>query len=83
MVDEKMSNVWDDFKQNHMEDVKMFMEKNKTRPSSGAKDKNEKVLDSWISTQIRNREKGVYSMIDEKIRHVWDDFKQNHDKYFK
>ena len=50
MVDEKMSNVWDDFKQNHMEDVKMFMEKNKTRPSTGAKDKNEnKMYDGCVT----------------------------------
>ena len=62
MVDEKISNVWDDFKLNHiehfltnevtwykkLEEVKMLMEKNKTRRLKKAKDKNEKVLGQWI-----------------------------------
>ena len=36
------------------------MEKNKKRPSTTAKDKNEKILGQWISHQIQNREKPIF-----------------------
>ena len=72
MADENIRNLWDDFKQDHiehlraneeiwykkLEEVKMFMAKNKTRPYPAAKDKNEKVLGSWISSQLKNRGRG-------------------------
>ena len=36
------------------------MEKNKKRPSTTAKDKNEKILGQWISHQIQKREKPMF-----------------------
>ena len=92
MKDEKIRLVWDDFKQNHikyfltneeswykkLEEATLFLEKNKRRPNAKSKDEDEKILGSWISTQIRNHERRLQIMKDEKIYLVWDDFKQNH-----
>ena len=63
--------------------VKGFFEKNGKRPSSKADDKKEKVLGSWISHQMDNREKSQYSMSNEKIRDLWDAFKIEHIEYLK
>ena len=96
MTDKKIRDIWDEFKQNHMkyvftneelwykklEEVKLFIEKNKKRPSrTKDADTDEKVLGKWISKQMQNQEKRVDIMKDEKIRLVWNDFKQNHMKY--
>ena len=97
MLNEKIRDLWDAFKMEHieyfksdeeiwhskLEEAKSFFEMHKKRPSKGAKDETEKVLGSWISKQIQNREKCINSMSNEEFRDLWDAFISDNGKYFK
>ena len=97
MRNEKISNAWDDFIENHigyfktneeiwykkLEKVKLFIHENKKRPSAISKNLNEKECGQWISHQITNRDKCIQIMRNEKISNAWDDFIKNHIEYFK
>ena len=97
MASAEIRDVWDAFKVAHieylrsyeetwyekLEAVRLYFETNKKRPSVSAKDKKEKVLASWISTQLQNREKNKDIMASAEIRDVWDAFKVTHIEYLK
>ena len=57
--------------------VKSFMDTHKNRPKDGSTNKDEKVLGSWISHQLRNYKKKTQIMKDEKIRTSWEAFVNN------
>ena len=62
--------------------VKEYIDENNKRPSAGNKDKEIKVLGTWIGTQQNNYEKNEYVMKDVNIRKLWEEF-VNDDKYKK
>ena len=97
MASAEICDVWDAFKNKYieylrsyeetwyenLEAVKLFVETNGKRPSSTAKDKNEKVLATWIGTQLKNRPKNKEIMVNEEIRDIWDAFKNKYIEYFR
>ena len=60
-----------------------FLETNKKRPSSLSHNKTEKVLASWLSTQISNRSKEKHNMSINEIRTIWDEFREKHITYLR
>ena len=68
--------TWD----NKLAKLKAFIDLNKRRPK--LKSKTEKVLVSWLSTQLRNRKKEKYNMLNEDIRNSWDRFIKDYKQYF-
>ena len=60
--------------------VKEFIDKNKKRPSAMSKNKDEKVLGMWISTQTQNYKKS--SMKKDHIRSAWEAFVTEYKEYF-
>ena len=97
MSNENIRDNWDAFKTKYgkylksneeiwrdkLAELETFFEKHEKRPSNEAKNKTEKVLATWISTQIENREKSQQILSNEKIRDLWDAFKTKFIKYFK
>jgi hypothetical protein len=63
-----------------LEAVKAYIDKEKKRPSSVAKDETTKKLGIWISTQQTNYSKRKYIMKEESIRKKWEEFVGD-DKY--
>ena len=59
---------------NDLQKVKNFINKNKCRPSTHSKDKDEKVLGSWIGTQSQNYTKKNKIMKDNEIYDKWTEF---------
>ena len=64
----------------NLEQVKIFIDTNNSRPSATSKNKDEKVLGSWISNQLTNYKKKTKIMKDEEIYNTWTEFIDN-DKY--
>jgi superfamily II DNA or RNA helicase len=56
------------------EEVKIFIDNNKKRPSSKSKENTEKKLGSWIQTQQQNYKKKIQSMKDETKYDLWTEF---------
>jgi len=67
---------------NNLNLVKKYIGKNNKRPSSKDKNKDIKILGSWISTQTKNYNKKEYIMKTETIYNTWTEF-INDDKYKK
>ena len=96
MTNEGIRNKWDDFRNNHIdcfksneeswyekfEKAKSFIEINHKRPSPTAKNYKEKILGSWVRTQVKNREKCKHIMSNEEIRNSWDNFRDGHKNLF-
>jgi hypothetical protein len=57
-----------------LEQVKQFIDDNDRRPLPNSKNKDEKQLGIWISTQTTNYKKQAYIMADDTIRQQWTDF---------
>ena len=97
MASVEICDVWDAFKNKYieylrsneeiwyekLEKAKLFFETNKKRPSHRAKDKNEKVLATWISHQSTNRPNNQKIMASVEICDVWDAFKNKYIEYFR
>ena len=66
-----------------LEEAKSFFERHGKRPSSVAKDEEEKILGQWISNQLTNRGKSKQIMSNKEIRDLWDAFISEHIEYFK
>ena len=64
-------------------EAKCFFEIHKTRPRLCSKDKTEKKIGNWISSQIYNRKKYIDIMSHSIFRDKWDIFINNHEEYFK
>ena len=96
MSNEEFRDLWDAFKMEHieyfksdqeiwrdkLEEAKSFFEIHGKRPSP-AKDGTEKILGSWISTQIQNRAKSKNIMSKQEIRDLWDAFISEQIEYLK
>ena len=97
MSNKETRDLWDAFKNEHieyfksneeiwhdkLEEVKSFFEIHGKRPSNSAKNETEKILASWISTQIQNRAKSQQIMSNKEFRDLWDAFISEHIEYFK
>jgi len=59
---------------NNLNEVKKYIDENKQRPSSFSKDKDIKVIGSWLSHQITNYKKQANIMANEEIRNKWEEF---------
>jgi antitoxin component HigA of HigAB toxin-antitoxin module len=66
-----------------LEQVKKYIDKNKEKPSQHDKNKNIKILGSWIQTQQKNYSKKIQIMQNEEIRTIWEEFIKEYRKYFK
>jgi len=77
--------VIDDVKKwkENFQKVSEYIEKNNKRPSASSKDKDTKILGSWISTQIQNYKNRKKIMKEENIKKLWKDFINEYKKYFK
>ena len=69
-------NVW----KNNLDKVKEFIDLNCKRPSNKSKNKEEKVLGSWIGTQLKNNKNKTEIMKETEIYNLWNEF-VNDDKY--
>lgn len=70
---------WNDILNN----VKIFMESNKKRPSETSKVMNEKTLGKFISRSIQNYKKKDDNMKNKNIRLIWEQFIEDFSEYFK
>jgi len=96
MKTEERRNIWEEFVEEYkhyllsddevwntkLEKVKNFMDENKKKPSDHSKNKEEKVLGSWIGTQKHNYKNKQYSMKTEEKRNLLDDFVEEYKQYF-
>ena len=94
MSNENIRGLWDNFIKDYeqyflsnkelwtikLDELKSFIDLNKRRPLE--KKKIEKVLTSWLSTQIKNRKTEKQIMLNEDIRNVWDNFIKDYNQYF-
>ena len=64
----------------YLNDVKIYIDTNKKRPSSESKDKDIKFIARWITTSQYNYDKKKNNMKDKIIYNLWNDF-INDDKY--
>jgi len=62
--------------------VKEFIDANKKRPSERSKNKDEKILGSWIVNQQKNYKKRTNIMKDDDIRKIWGDFVTEYSSLF-
>ena len=65
---------------NNLEKVKQFIDENIRTPINGCQNKEEKIIASWISLQIKNYKKKTYIMKDKEIYNAWTEF-INDEKY--
>ena len=65
---------------NKLTELKAFIDLNKRRPSQVKE--TEKVLGSWVSTQLSNRKAKKDIMSNENIRNTWDSFIKDYEQYF-
>lgn len=56
------------------ERVKMWMSKNKRKPSCNSNDNDEKEVGVWINTQLINLKKNLYAMKDSEKKLLWENF---------
>ena len=79
MRDKSYEEIWYE----NLEEVRLLFETNKKRPSTKAKDKNEKELAGWIGTQVKNRAKNQHILASAEIRDIWDAFKAQNIEYLR
>jgi superfamily II DNA or RNA helicase len=67
-----------------LNELKLYMDINKNKPSSHSKDANIKIIGSWISTQKKNYVNKISNMKNENIRKKWEEFinDEKYKKYF-
>ena len=65
-----------------MKKVKEYINTNKKRPSTHDKNKDIKVLGSWINTQQINYKKNKHIITIPKIRIKWEEFQEEYKEYF-
>ena len=96
METEEKRNLWEDFVEKYkeyfidnnevwntkFEELKKFMDEYKKRPSSKSKNKDEKVLGSWIHNQLTHYKNKNNSMKHEERRKIWDEFKSQYSSIF-
>ena len=96
MSNKEIYNIWEDFINSEkyktyfisnteewkskLEQVKQYIDKNKTRPSKHNKNKEYKTLGSWISAQQENYKKKLQIMSNKEIYNMWENF-INSEKY--
>ena len=94
MINEDIRGLWDsfikDYQQyflsneelwaNNLTELKTFIDLNKRRPSH--RKETEKVLGSWVNTQLANRKAEKQIMLNEDIKNMWDSFIKNYQQYF-
>ena len=67
----------------NFEKTKHFIDTHKRRPSQSSKNKTEKQLNNWISTQITNYKKSCQRMTNKKIYNLWTQFLKDYNEYIK
>ena len=65
----------------NLEWVKKYINKNKKKPTR--KNNDEKKYGVWLALQVQNYRKNEYIMLDDTIRHLWEDFISEYKDYFK
>ena len=65
-----------------LEELKLFLEKEKRRPLHRSKNEDEKRIGQWMHHQRNNYKKCAHIMKGEKIRHIWEDFVDEYSRYF-
>ena len=65
----------------NLEWVKKYINENKKKPTR--KNNNEKKYGVWLALQVQNYRKNEYIMLDDTIRHLWEDFISEYKDYFK
>jgi hypothetical protein len=97
MANIDIKNIWIDFMNKHktffmsekekwiqtLENIKSYIKENNKRPSS--KDKNNKIskfYGCWLTTQNQNNKKGKHLLMDQDIKTLWEDFKNEYKEYF-
>ena len=94
MLNENTRDVWDSFIKdynqyflsneelwtNNLTELKTFIDLNKRKPYK--KINTEKMLNIWLTTQLKQRKIEKYIMLNENIKNTWDDFIKDYNKYF-
>jgi superfamily II DNA or RNA helicase len=70
---------WND----NLEEVSVYIDEYKERPSQYSKDKRTKQLGSWLYYQTENYKKNAQIMSDPIYRKKWEDFTEKYSEYFK
>jgi hypothetical protein len=97
MKDETRYNLWTIFVEEYkeyfksdnevwyenFEELKIFINKNKKRPSEDAKTETEKKLGKWLTHQCMYHKKKEYGMNDENRYNLWSSFLDEYKEYFK
>ena len=65
----------------NLEWVKKYINENKKKPTR--KNKDEKIYGVWLALQVQNYRKNECIMLDDTIRHLWEDFISEYKDYFK
>jgi ribosomal RNA-processing protein 8 len=71
----------DDIWYENFDEVKMFIDNNKKRPSGNSKENTEKILATWICNQQQNYKQQIQSMKDETKYDLWTEFLENYKEY--
>ena len=90
MKDENFRNKWEEFINNSkykkyfisneehwykmLDKVKQYIDENNEKPNSTSKDKDIKIMGSWISNQTENYKKKNHIMKEENIKNEWEEF---------
>ena len=69
---------WND----NLQQVKIYINKNKKRPTDHSKDQDIKKLGTWLSTQQQNYKKNINCMINPEIKLEYETFIQEYQQYF-
>ena len=67
---------------NNLEKVKKYIDENYNRPSSTDKNKDIRILASWINTQNQNYKNKIKIMKNEDIYNEWSNFINEYEEYF-
>jgi hypothetical protein len=65
-----------------LQEVKEYIYINNKKPSKESTDENEKVLGTWIGTNLANCKKNQYIMKNENIRISWENFIDSYPNLF-
>jgi ribosomal RNA-processing protein 8 len=76
-------NTDDDVWYENFEELKIFINKNKKRPSYKTTDPNEKILGNWINNQKNNYKNKTDGMKDDTRYNLWTVFLEEYKEYFK
>jgi ribosomal RNA-processing protein 8 len=73
---------WDESFYTQLQELKLFIQINKKKPSQSSKDLNEKKISKWLSMQQHTYKNKLHGMKDEERYNLWTQFLEEYKDYF-